>query len=49
MSSPQRIAIVTSANRGLGLETCRQLAQQGYQVVLDVELAVFRTTIETNV
>jgi NAD(P)-dependent dehydrogenase (short-subunit alcohol dehydrogenase family) len=34
MSSPQHIAIVTGANRGLGLETCRQLAQQGYQMVL---------------
>lgn len=29
-----RIAIVTGGNRGLGLETCRQLARQGHQVVL---------------
>jgi NAD(P)-dependent dehydrogenase (short-subunit alcohol dehydrogenase family) len=38
----QRSAVVTGGNRGLGLEVCRQLAQQGYQVVLtarDVEQA----------
>jgi NAD(P)-dependent dehydrogenase (short-subunit alcohol dehydrogenase family) len=34
MRSTERLAIVTGANRGLGLETCRQLARQGYQVVL---------------
>jgi len=28
------IAVVTGANRGLGLETCRQLAKQGVKVVL---------------
>jgi NAD(P)-dependent dehydrogenase (short-subunit alcohol dehydrogenase family) len=28
------VAIVTGGNRGLGLETCRQLAALGYQVVL---------------
>lgn len=30
----QQLAVVTGANRGLGLETCRQLAQRGFQVVL---------------
>jgi NAD(P)-dependent dehydrogenase (short-subunit alcohol dehydrogenase family) len=28
------VAIVTGGNRGLGLETCRQLANLGYQVIL---------------
>ncbi len=29
-----RTALVTGGNRGIGLETCRQLARRGYRVVL---------------
>jgi len=34
MSKHPKIAVITGANRGLGLETCRQLAQRGQRVVL---------------
>jgi NAD(P)-dependent dehydrogenase (short-subunit alcohol dehydrogenase family) len=40
MSEVVRVAVVTGGNRGMGLETCRQLAQRGLRVVLtsrDVE------------
>ena len=33
-SGEQRVALVTGANRGIGLEACRQLAAQGLRVVL---------------
>jgi NAD(P)-dependent dehydrogenase (short-subunit alcohol dehydrogenase family) len=32
--SEKSVAVVTGANRGLGLETCRQLAHAGFRVVL---------------
>lgn len=31
---PKRVAVVTGAGTGMGLETCRQLAAQGFTVVL---------------
>ena len=34
MNPSQRVAVVTGANRGLGLEVCRQLAARGLTVVL---------------
>lgn len=30
----KKLAVVTAANRGLGLETCGQLAQRDIQVIL---------------
>jgi len=34
MSGEQRIALVTGANRGIGLDVCRQLADHDYTVIL---------------
>src|ERR1700736_1408366 len=34
MPADRRSALVTGANRGLGLETCRQLGDRGYRVFL---------------
>ena len=35
----QKIALVTGANRGIGLEICKQLAQNGFQVILSARNA----------
>ena len=34
MNQTKRVALVTGSNRGLGLETCRQLGRLGYTVIL---------------
>jgi NAD(P)-dependent dehydrogenase (short-subunit alcohol dehydrogenase family) len=32
--STKKVALITGANKGIGLETCRQLARQGYTILL---------------
>jgi NAD(P)-dependent dehydrogenase (short-subunit alcohol dehydrogenase family) len=34
VNGPNPIIVVTSGNRGIGFEICRQLAERGAQVVL---------------
>lgn len=47
MSSQQPIALVTGANRGLGKEVSRQLAEQGYTVLLTAR-SLSKATITTT-
>src|SRR5690348_13513164 len=39
-TNQSRIALVTGANRGIGLEVCRQLASRGFAVLLTAREAV---------
>lgn len=34
MTAPRKIALVTGANKGIGLEIARQLGQQGHTVLI---------------
>ena len=44
--STQQIALVTGANRGLGKETARQLAQKGFTVILTSRSEAGREVVE---
>ncbi len=48
MSEIQRVALVTGANRGIGLEVCRQLGRLGYKVILTARDAVAGETAATG-
>jgi NAD(P)-dependent dehydrogenase (short-subunit alcohol dehydrogenase family) len=39
MSTPAKTILVTGANKGIGLETCRQLARAGHHVILSARSA----------
>jgi NAD(P)-dependent dehydrogenase (short-subunit alcohol dehydrogenase family) len=39
MSTPSKTILVTGANKGIGLETCRQLARLGHHVILSARSA----------
>ena len=39
MSTPSKTILVTGANKGIGLEICRQLAQLGHHVILSARSA----------
>ena len=45
-TSERPVAIVTGGNKGLGLETCRQLSGLGYKVVLTARDAVRGSSID---
>lgn len=44
MIEHKKIAVVTGASRGLGLEVCRQLAAQGHRIVLTARTAEAAST-----
>src|SRR5476651_2136976 len=39
MSAPSQTILVTGANKGIGLEICRQLARLGHRVILSARSA----------
>ncbi len=39
MSTPTQTVLITGANKGIGLETCRQLARLGHHVILSARSA----------
>ena len=48
MNDLTRTAVVTGANRGIGYETCRQLAQRGLKVILTArDAAKGKSAVET--